>query len=213
MGIAFFNHDPGIWIQGFDHFTVHLNIIFLSPENKIHRLFYPWLQGIICQEPGHYPQRRLRKGGSAHLHDFSPVSFINFFQIISRFLFILLRRIHKIFKDKINRCMDHALNLRPVKIHCPVQKKLLDLQSRMFGKSHRKNSPHRQSDDQFKAGKPSVLEDRKSTRLNSSHVSISYAVFCLKKKEDADEEWLAQLESLWSAHAEAIEAGDEARRV
>src|SRR5437868_11446230 len=27
-----------------------------------------------------------------------------------------------------------------------------------------------------------VAEDRKSTRLNSSHVSISYAVFCLKKK-------------------------------
>src|SRR5438067_7724778 len=26
------------------------------------------------------------------------------------------------------------------------------------------------------------LVDRKSTRLNSSHVSISYAVFCLKKK-------------------------------
>src|SRR5437868_7839304 len=26
------------------------------------------------------------------------------------------------------------------------------------------------------------LGDRKSTRLNSSHVSISYAVFCLKKK-------------------------------
>src|SRR5438874_8231341 len=26
------------------------------------------------------------------------------------------------------------------------------------------------------------LEDRKSTRLNSSHVEISYAVFCLKKK-------------------------------
>src|SRR5207249_12264599 len=27
-------------------------------------------------------------------------------------------------------------------------------------------------------------QDRKSTRLNSSHVSISYAVFCLKKKID-----------------------------
>src|SRR3989442_4477425 len=27
------------------------------------------------------------------------------------------------------------------------------------------------------------IEDRKSTRLNSSHVRISYAVFCLKKKE------------------------------
>src|SRR5690606_41826851 len=29
-----------------------------------------------------------------------------------------------------------------------------------------------------------LLEDRKSTRLNSSHVKISYAVFCLKKKKD-----------------------------
>src|SRR5207253_8807466 len=28
-----------------------------------------------------------------------------------------------------------------------------------------------------------VLGDRKSTRLNSSHVAISYAVFCLKKKK------------------------------
>src|SRR5690349_19158730 len=28
------------------------------------------------------------------------------------------------------------------------------------------------------------LEDRKSTRLNSSHVEISYAVFCLKKKKN-----------------------------
>src|SRR5207253_4460547 len=27
-------------------------------------------------------------------------------------------------------------------------------------------------------------QDRKSTRLNSSHVAISYAVFCLKKKTD-----------------------------
>src|SRR5690349_23908755 len=27
-----------------------------------------------------------------------------------------------------------------------------------------------------------IYEDRKSTRLNSSHVEISYAVFCLKKK-------------------------------
>src|SRR5690606_41837050 len=28
-----------------------------------------------------------------------------------------------------------------------------------------------------------VIADRKSTRLNSSHVKISYAVFCLKKKK------------------------------
>src|SRR3712207_7590088 len=30
---------------------------------------------------------------------------------------------------------------------------------------------------------PRVLRDRKSTRLNSSHANISYAVFCLKKKK------------------------------
>src|SRR3712207_8254542 len=31
-------------------------------------------------------------------------------------------------------------------------------------------------------GRPRPGEDRKSTRLNSSHANISYAVFCLKKK-------------------------------
>src|SRR5439155_21464420 len=31
----------------------------------------------------------------------------------------------------------------------------------------------------------SQVADRKSTRLNSSHVAISYAVFCLKKKKDS----------------------------
>src|SRR5207302_11055321 len=30
---------------------------------------------------------------------------------------------------------------------------------------------------------PRLASDRKSTRLNSSHVKISYAVFCLKKKK------------------------------
>src|SRR5437660_7995170 len=35
-----------------------------------------------------------------------------------------------------------------------------------------------------KAGAPPAAPpDRKSTRLNSSHVAISYAVFCLKKKK------------------------------
>src|SRR3712207_7222096 len=30
-----------------------------------------------------------------------------------------------------------------------------------------------------------LAQDRKSTRLNSSHANISYAVFCLKKKQNA----------------------------
>src|SRR5215217_8915112 len=37
---------------------------------------------------------------------------------------------------------------------------------------------------------PGLLRDRKSTRLNSSHANISYAVFCLKKKK-------TMIETLW----------------
>src|SRR5690554_4741086 len=36
--------------------------------------------------------------------------------------------------------------------------------------------------DTVKKTDPVISQDRKSTRLNSSHVRISYAVFCLKKK-------------------------------
>src|SRR3989440_4560841 len=37
--------------------------------------------------------------------------------------------------------------------------------------------------DEGQVGEPTVCLDRKSTRLNSSHDQISYAVFCLKKKK------------------------------
>src|SRR5437868_11344369 len=46
--------------------------------------------------------------------------------------------------------------------------------------------------------------DRKSTRLNSSHVSISYAVFCLKKKKRP---------SRWSTKASADTSMRRARAV
>src|SRR3712207_7674118 len=36
-------------------------------------------------------------------------------------------------------------------------------------------------------GRPEARRDRKSTRLNSSHANISYAVFCLKKKKKQKE--------------------------
>src|SRR5438477_9658626 len=40
-----------------------------------------------------------------------------------------------------------------------------------------------------------AVQDRKSTRLNSSHMSISYAVFCLKKKNiQKKAEYLPKLE-------------------
>src|SRR5690554_7320739 len=37
--------------------------------------------------------------------------------------------------------------------------------------------------EKFAALEDAGVKDRKSTRLNSSHVRISYAVFCLKKKK------------------------------
>src|SRR3712207_7846214 len=56
--------------------------------------------------------------------------------------------------------------------------------------SHRQrpgaNQTHLTLEDVDELGKlvyaPASQEDRKSTRLNSSHANISYAVFCLKKK-------------------------------
>src|SRR3712207_8639810 len=45
----------------------------------------------------------------------------------------------------------------------------------------RQRAPEREArDDRADA----EAEDRKSTRLNSSHANISYAVFCLKKKKE-----------------------------
>src|SRR5437660_7990725 len=47
--------------------------------------------------------------------------------------------------------------------------------------------------------------DRKSTRLNSSHVAISYAVFCLKKKKKQKEHNMSQQatkQQVGRAHAE-----------
>src|SRR2546422_3470880 len=46
----------------------------------------------------------------------------------------------------------------------------------------------------------SIIEgDRKSTRLNSSHGYISYAVFCLKKKKSRDGQY--RLRDAWMGHA------------
>src|SRR5438034_8147238 len=45
-----------------------------------------------------------------------------------------------------------------------------------------------------------VAEDRKSTRLNSSHTVISYAVFCLKKKKNE----LGRVLFLEKRYAEAV---------
>src|SRR5215510_15800740 len=52
-------------------------------------------------------------------------------------------------------------------------------------RSHRGCPRGRPGDRPGEAGEQgrAIARDRKSTRLNSSHVAISYAVFCLKKKK------------------------------
>src|SRR2546427_8520010 len=45
-------------------------------------------------------------------------------------------------------------------------------------------------------------QDRKSTRLNSSHSQISYAVFCLKKKKTTHER--ARVSDLLMAHEQTV---------
>src|SRR5438034_7741654 len=59
-------------------------------------------------------------------------------------------------------------------------------------RSHLLRQPHRRNHQPFgdqlagTGGHAARLQDRKSTRLNSSHTVISYAVFCLKKKKNSN---------------------------
>src|SRR5436309_11460112 len=50
------------------------------------------------------------------------------------------------------------------------------------------DGPERKSSRVSGERQPALARDRKSTRLNSSHVKISYAVFCLKKKKRAHDD-------------------------
>src|SRR5690625_5474367 len=57
----------------------------------------------------------------------------------------------------------------------------LELAARVTGEEGMQYIVTMNSDDLAKAERMGL--DRKSTRLNSNHVAISYAVFCLKKKK------------------------------
>src|SRR5690348_18199635 len=67
-----------------------------------------------------------------------------------------------LFRSSLVRRLPHASFMRSTRTHQILQKRsFCCLLSRSFG----------------------MIADRKSTRLNSSHPSISYAVFCLKNKK------------------------------
>src|SRR5256885_10898794 len=57
------------------------------------------------------------------------------------------------------------------------------------GAARRREGPFDRREADVREGEedPRLRADRKSTRLNSSHLVISYAVFCLKKKKKRDE--------------------------
>src|SRR3712207_8690171 len=53
-------------------------------------------------------------------------------------------------------------------------------------RDHREGNTNAPKVDENEVRTDNRGEDRKSTRLNSSHANISYAVFCLKKKKKND---------------------------
>src|SRR3712207_7192344 len=73
----------------------------------------------------------------------------------------------------------------------------LAVHSPAVGYLHAWDAAYRQHGDQTSAEHRRGEEylDRKSTRLNSSHANISYAVFCLKKKKAEDSQHWAKLVS------------------
>src|SRR5207249_11616871 len=72
---------------------------------------------------------------------------------------------------------------------------------------------HRQSASARGRRSPSGADriDRKSTRLNSSHVSISYAVFCLKKKKSCSRSRLTTETYLGSGTLDRLRAARNCR--
>src|SRR2546428_7341011 len=60
----------------------------------------------------------------------------------------------------------------------------IDTRGRRPRKRHKKNDRLLIADGATTPSSSDALKDRKSTRLNSSHDQISYAVFCLKKKNN-----------------------------
>src|SRR5690349_24260282 len=93
--------------------------------------------------------------------------------MLSNFFFYLSGDHRDLHSFSTRRSSDLSRELSPFPKTCPVLDFLAELRS-----LHRIVGVFRV----LKRILRGVIRDRKSTRLNSSHVEISYAVFCLKKK-------------------------------
>src|SRR5690625_6295717 len=79
------------------------------------------------------------------------------------------------------RVLDCALKAGAQSVHVATDSdRVAALIESEGGRVVKTSSTHRSGTDRL----AEAAEDRKSTRLNSSHVAISYAVFCLKKKKN-----------------------------
>src|SRR5437868_10145802 len=84
--------------------------------------------------------------------------------------------------------------------HEPEREQIRSSGGAMLNRQHQRVLPVAEGERRVHPGKEI---DRKSTRLNSSHVSISYAVFCLKKKKKIYQ-LLAQFD--YETHAHTADA-------
>src|SRR5437868_10727338 len=79
-----------------------------------------------------------------------------------------------------SQALDQLLQFLVTDAKGPVRREALGMRDRHIGKGLADHGHAMPADFLDRAW---LEQDRKSTRLNSSHVSISYAVFCLKKKK------------------------------
>src|SRR5699024_12260431 len=97
--------------------------------------------------------------------------------------------VHSTHSSLSTRCSSHSSRF-PYPTPFPSQPPPRDRALRRRGHLHRRRHPRPPVRPQLRLsgharhrrGRPAGARDRKSTRLNSSHVSISYDVFCFKKK-------------------------------
>src|SRR5207253_10849650 len=104
-----------------------------------------------------------------HYTSISLISYCLFHSLIFLFFFLMIRRppISTLFPyTTLFRSYPHAKDIYP-HLHICIARFWSSGNSERFDTA---------SERQYE-------QDRKSTRLNSSHVAISYAVFCLKKKK------------------------------
>src|SRR5690606_25304836 len=85
---------------------------------------------------------------------------------------------------KIDTFREHSVE-KLAEACCVARDDVAEIAHRRFVGEEQSKHPANVVDRQrYACGACSGEQDRKSTRLNSSHVKISYAVFCLKKKTD-----------------------------